>query len=65
MENNTSNEINQIETSISDEILVELFLSQSIKEFKKGKILEEIDQSLKNKNEEAFLRLTDELTSMS
>ncbi|MUL34064.1 IDEAL domain-containing protein [Priestia megaterium] len=65
MENNTSNEINQIETSISDEILVELFLSQSIKEFKKGKILEEIDHSLKNKNEEAFLRLTDELISMS
>lgn len=60
-----SNEINQIKTSISDEISVELFLSQSTKEFKKSKILEEIDQSLKNKNEEAFLRLTDELISMS
>lgn len=65
MENNMSNEINQIKTSISDEISVELFLSQSTKEFKKSKILEEIDQSLKNKNEEAFLRLTDELISMS
>ncbi|MEQ7807747.1 IDEAL domain-containing protein [Priestia aryabhattai] len=65
MENNMPNEINQIKTSISDEILVELFLSQSMKELKKSKILEEIDQSLKNKNEEAFLRLTDELISMS
>ncbi|MED3821869.1 IDEAL domain-containing protein, partial [Priestia aryabhattai] len=51
--------------NISDEILAELFLSQVAKQFKRGKILEEIDQSLKNKDKEAFLRLTDELKFVS
>ncbi|MCA1053034.1 MULTISPECIES: IDEAL domain-containing protein [Priestia] len=65
MENNISNEMSQLEKNISDEILAELFLSQVTKQFKKGKILEEIDQSLKNKDKEAFLRLTDELKFVS
>ncbi|KNH12930.1 phosphoesterase [Priestia megaterium] len=65
MENNISNEMSQIEKNISDEILAELFLSQVTKQFKRGKILEEIDQSLKNKNKEAFLRLTNELKFVS
>ncbi|MBY0008735.1 MULTISPECIES: IDEAL domain-containing protein [Priestia] len=65
MENNISNEMSQLEKNISDEILAELFLSQVKKQFKRGKILEEIDQSLKNKDKEAFLRLTDELKFVS
>jgi uncharacterized protein YpiB (UPF0302 family) len=65
MENNMSNDMSQVDTSISDEVLAELFLSQVMKDFKKGKILEEIDQSLKNKDKEAFLRLTDKLKSAS
>ena len=65
MENNMSNEISQVETSISDEMLAELFLSQVMNDFKKGKILEEIDQSLRNKDKEAFLRLTNKLKSAS
>ncbi|MFK7681613.1 IDEAL domain-containing protein (plasmid) [Priestia megaterium] len=65
MENNMFNEMSQAETSISDEMLAELFLSQVMKDFKKGKILEEIDQSLRNKDKEAFLRLTDKLKSAS
>lgn len=65
MENNMFNEMSQAETSISDEVLAELFLSQVMKDFKKGKILEEIDQSLRNKDKEAFLRLTDKLKSAS
>lgn len=65
MENNISNEMSQLEKNISDEILAELFLSQVTKQFKRGKILEEIDQSLKNKDKEAFLRLTDELKFVS
>lgn len=65
MENNISNEMSQIEKNISDEILAELFLSQVTKQFKRGKILEEIDQSLKNKDKKAFLRLTDELKFVS
>lgn len=65
MENNISNEMSQIEKNTSDEILAELFLNQVTKQFKRGKILEEIDQSLKNKDKEAFLRLTDELKFVS
>ncbi|MGG3197745.1 MULTISPECIES: IDEAL domain-containing protein [Priestia] len=65
MENNMSSEMIQVETSISDEMLVELFLSQVMRDFKKSKILEEIDQCLKSKDKETFLRLIDKLKSIS
>ncbi|WRU97779.1 IDEAL domain-containing protein (plasmid) [Bacillus sp. JZ8] len=65
MENNVFNEANQVEINIHDEVVAELFLNQVMKDFKKGKILEEIDQSLKNKDKETFLRLTEELQSVS
>ncbi|RAS72796.1 IDEAL domain-containing protein [Priestia endophytica] len=65
MENNVSNEMNQVEVNIHDEVVAELFLNQVVKDFKKFKILEEIDQSLKNKDKETFLRLTAELQSIS
>ncbi|RPJ98349.1 IDEAL domain-containing protein [Priestia endophytica] len=65
MENNMSNQMNQVEINIHDEVVAELFLNQVVKDFKKGKILEEIDQSLKNKDKETFLRLTEELQSVS
>ncbi|WP_455931147.1 IDEAL domain-containing protein [Priestia aryabhattai] len=64
MENNVSNEVKRMETNISDEMLPELFLNQAIKDFKKSKIVEEIDKSLKNKDKEAFLCLTEELKSL-
>ncbi len=59
------NKTNQVEINIHDEVVAELFLNQVMKDFKKGKILEEIDQSLKNKDKETFLRLTEELQSVS
>ncbi|SMF69712.1 IDEAL domain-containing protein [Priestia filamentosa] len=59
------NETNQVEINIHDEVMAELFLNQVMKDFKKGKILAEIDQSLKNKDKETFLRLTEELQSVS
>lgn len=60
-----SNEITQVESKISDEILTELFLVQIMNDFKKSKILKKIDQSLQNRDKEAFLRLTEELKSVS
>ncbi|WP_176585902.1 IDEAL domain-containing protein [Priestia megaterium] len=63
MENNVSNEMSRVEPSISDEMLAELFLDKVIMDFKKRKILKEIDHSLKNKDKEAFLRLTEKLKS--
>ncbi len=60
-----SNKITQVESKISDEILTELFLAQIMNDFKKSKILKKIDQSLQNRDKEAFLRLTEELKSVS
>ena len=65
MENNTLNGIDRIDPNLRDEILAELFLNQMMNNFKKSKILREIDQSLKNKDKEAFFRLTEELKSVS
>ncbi|MFE0624722.1 IDEAL domain-containing protein [Priestia aryabhattai] len=62
MKNNVFNENDSI---LRDEMLAELFLDQTMNDFKRSKILKEIDQSLKNKDKQAFLRLTEELKSVS
>ena len=65
MENNAINETNRVDSNLRDEMLAERFLDQMMNDFNRSKILEEIDQSLKNKNKKAFLRLTEKLKSMS
>jgi len=65
MENNALNEMDQVDPSLRDEMLAELFLNKVMNDFKRSKILGEIDQSLKDKDKEAFLRLTKELKSVS
>ncbi|MEW4211623.1 IDEAL domain-containing protein [Priestia megaterium] len=65
MEKNKLNGMNQVDPNIRDEMLAELFLDQMLNNFKKSKIFEEIDQSLKNKDKETFFRLTEELKSVS
>ncbi|MFS0907094.1 IDEAL domain-containing protein [Priestia aryabhattai] len=65
MENNALNEMDRIDPNLRDEMLAELFLDRMMNDFKRSKILKEIDQSLKNKDKEAFLRLTEELKSVS
>ncbi|WP_280166062.1 IDEAL domain-containing protein [Priestia aryabhattai] len=65
MENNALNEMDRVDPNLRDEMLAELFLNQMMNNFKKSKILEEIDQSLKNKDKEAFLRLTEQFKSLS
>ncbi|MDN4865489.1 IDEAL domain-containing protein [Priestia megaterium] len=65
MENNIFNEMERVDPNLRDEILAELFLNQMMDNFKRSKVLEEIDQSLKNKDKEAFLRLTEALKSVS
>ena len=64
MENNTLNGMDRIDPNLRDEMLAELFLEQIMKNFKKSKILEKIDQSLKKKDKKAFLLLTEELKSV-
>ncbi|MBE5103529.1 IDEAL domain-containing protein [Priestia aryabhattai] len=64
MENNVLNGMDQVDPNLRDEMLAELFLNKVMNDFKRSKILEEIDQSLKDKDKEAFLRLTQELKSV-
>ncbi|OLO25348.1 phosphoesterase [Priestia megaterium] len=65
MENNVLNGMDRVDPSLRDEMLAELFLNQVMNDFKRSKVLEKVDQSLKNKDKEAFLRLTEELKSVS
>jgi uncharacterized protein YpiB (UPF0302 family) len=65
MGNNALNGMDRVNPNLRDEMLAELFLDQMMNDFKRSKILEEIDHSLKNKDKEAFLRLTEELKSVS
>ncbi|MED4280293.1 IDEAL domain-containing protein [Priestia megaterium] len=65
MENNALNEMDRIDPNLRDEMLAELFLDRMMNDFKRSKILKGINQSLKNKDKEAFLRLTEELKSVS
>ncbi|QTL52291.1 MULTISPECIES: IDEAL domain-containing protein [Priestia] len=65
MENNIIKGMDRVDPNLRDEILAELFLNQMMNSFKRSKILEEIDHSLKNKDKEAFLRLIEELKSIS
>ncbi|PGK24562.1 phosphoesterase [Priestia megaterium] len=65
MENNVLNGMDRVDPSLRDEMLAELSLNQVLNDFKRSKILEKVDQSLKNEDKEAFLRLTEELKSVS
>ncbi|MBK0009998.1 MULTISPECIES: IDEAL domain-containing protein [Priestia] len=65
MENNILNGMDRVDPNLRDEMLAELFLDQMMNDFKRSKILEGIDHSLKNKDKEAFLRLTEKLKSVS
>ncbi|MHC5534558.1 IDEAL domain-containing protein [Priestia megaterium] len=65
MENNVLNEMDRVDPNLRNEMLAELFLDQMINDFKRSKILEKNDHSLNSKDKEAFLRLTEELKSIS
>ncbi|MFS0907450.1 hypothetical protein AB3N02_31255 [Priestia aryabhattai] len=45
MENDVFNGMDRVDPNLRDEMLAELFLNQVMKDFKKSKILEAIDQS--------------------
>lgn len=51
----------QLEPYAIDALLAELLLEQAIRNFRKEQIHKEIDQSLRNRDKEAFMRLTEEL----
>ncbi|WP_342044573.1 IDEAL domain-containing protein [Bacillus sp. OTU530] len=51
----------QLEPYAIDSLLAELLLEQAIRNFRKEQIHKEIDQSLRNRDKAAFMRLTEEL----
>ncbi|MFE4100024.1 IDEAL domain-containing protein [Priestia sp. YIM B13484] len=65
MENHVSGDIQQPEVEMSDSTKAQLILNKSLHDFKKKQILEKIDQTLQNRDKEAFLRLTEKLKSVS
>lgn len=48
-----------------DSLYAEMLLDQALLDFRKRTILEKIDFSLRDKNKEDFLRLTEELKRIS
>ncbi|MDN3015027.1 IDEAL domain-containing protein [Paenibacillus sp. BSR1-1] len=49
----------------TDSVVAEMFLNNSIKEFKREKLRKEIDQTLQDGNKDLFLKLTEELKKIS
>ncbi|MGG2093264.1 IDEAL domain-containing protein [Bacillus sp. S13(2024)] len=55
----------QCEVNVMDSLFAEMVLDKAIHDFRKEQIQKEIDRSLQNRNKEEFLRLTEELKSIS
>jgi uncharacterized protein YpiB (UPF0302 family) len=52
----------QPEINSIDSLLAEMVLDEALMAFRKEQITQQIDISLRNRNKEEFMRLTDELT---
>lgn len=48
-----------------DSLIAERILEKALLDFRKGQLQKEIDQSLQDRNREAFLRLTEKLKNIS
>ncbi|MGG2065663.1 IDEAL domain-containing protein [Bacillus sp. S14(2024)] len=55
----------QSEVNVMDSLFAEMVLDKAIHDFRKEQIQKEIERSLQNRNKEEFLRLTEELKSIS
>ncbi|MGG5254281.1 IDEAL domain-containing protein [Neobacillus sp. SM06] len=64
MEKNLVNSTQHPEEN-QDSLLAEMVLKNALLDFRRNEILKEIDQSLKTRNKEQFLRLTEELKKIS
>ncbi|AND40169.1 MULTISPECIES: IDEAL domain-containing protein [Cytobacillus] len=63
MEKRLLNSPQQSEENVS--VLAEQVLNQALKEYRKEKLREKIDEALTSRNKEEFIRLTDELKKIS
>jgi uncharacterized protein YpiB (UPF0302 family) len=53
----------KIDTETVNSLYVEMVLDKVSRDYRKDQILKEIDRSLKDRNKQEFLRLTEELKS--
>ncbi|CAM3751952.1 IDEAL domain-containing protein [Cytobacillus oceanisediminis] len=63
MEKRLLNSPQQSEENVSQ--LAEQVLNQALKEYRKDKLREKIDEALTDRNKDEFIRLTDELKKIS
>ena len=55
----------QPELNVLDSLFAEMLLDKALLDFRKEKIQQKIDQSLRDRNKREFLRLTEELKNVS
>ncbi|MGM0878900.1 MAG: IDEAL domain-containing protein [Bacillota bacterium] len=55
----------QPEGNVTDSLFAEMVLDKALLDFRKEKIQQKIDQSLRDRNKKEFLRLTEELKNVS
>lgn len=65
MEKNLLNTPTETEVNVMYSELADIVLNKALRDFRKEQLRTEIDRSLKNRNKEEFLRLTEELKSIS
>lgn len=65
MEKNLLNTPPETEVNVMYSELADIVLNKALRDFRKEQLRTEIDRSLKNRNKEEFLRLTEELKSIS
>lgn len=64
MEKNLLNSL-EPEVNVMDSLFAEVMLDKALLDFRKEKIKQKIDQSLRDKNKREFLILTEELKNVS
>ena len=65
MEKHVSQVSQHSEEKNMDSLIAERILKRALLDFRKEQIQKEIDQSLQERNREAFLRLTEQLKNIS
>ena len=65
MEEELLNESPETEVDVRYSEFADIVLNKALLDFQKEQLRKEIDRSLQNRNKEEFLRLTEELNSIS
>lgn len=65
MEEELLNESPETEVTVMYSDFADIVLNKALLDFQKEQLRKEIDRSLQNRNKEEFLRLTEELNSIS